>query len=125
MKLIDFIHRFFKKNDEILFEMANPRPEDTGLPMCIFISPKGYTKHFARIKVCKEYGAKFKPYDTFTVTIQDSPKIIGDIGEIKPKDIEKVKKFIIKNKDLLIKHWKYEISDKQFLNDLKKIQVDM
>jgi len=38
------------KNDE-LFEMANLYPRTTGLPMTVWVSPRGNARHDVRIKV--------------------------------------------------------------------------
>ena len=39
------------KLGEILFEMANLRPADTGLPFTVFVSPRGGAQHDVRVKV--------------------------------------------------------------------------
>ena len=39
------------KLGEILFEMANLKPTDTGLPFTVFVSPRGRARHDVRVKV--------------------------------------------------------------------------
>jgi hypothetical protein len=39
------------KLGEILFEMSNLKPTDTGLPFTVFVSPRGRAKHDVRVKV--------------------------------------------------------------------------
>jgi len=38
---------------QALFEMANLRPERTGLPFVVFISQKGGARHNVRVKVAR------------------------------------------------------------------------
>jgi len=41
---------------DALFEMANLFPRTTGLPMTIWVSPKGGARHDARVKVSMTPG---------------------------------------------------------------------
>ncbi len=38
------------------FAMANLFPASTGLPMVIWVSERGHTRHDVRIKVCQTHG---------------------------------------------------------------------
>src|ERR1700683_809932 len=44
-----------------LYEMANLFPDDTGLPVTVWVSPRGRARHAARIKVCRTAGNKMVP----------------------------------------------------------------
>ena len=46
------------REDLDLFEMANLYPATTGLPMTVWVSPRGHARHAARIKVCMTHGNK-------------------------------------------------------------------
>ena len=50
-------------------------------------------------------------WDVIPVTISQTPEILEDVSfiNVSHEDIEKVKEFIIKNYDLLMKHWKQKI----------------
>ena len=65
---------------EPLFEMANLRPKSTGLPMVIWVSEKGRSRHGPRIKICRQHGEKMDIANTASVTIEDEPRVIG--GEV-------------------------------------------
>jgi hypothetical protein len=52
------------------FEMANLRPERTGLPLIVFISQKGGARHHVRIKVARD--ARVRPSEMVTVAIRRS-----------------------------------------------------
>ena len=43
-------------DDVDLFEMANLFPATTGLPMTVWVSPKGNARHAVRIKVNMAHG---------------------------------------------------------------------
>ena len=87
-----------------LFEMANVRKNRTGLPMIIWISPK-YANHGARIKVQKTYGNNVDFGNTFSLTVEDNPRVFGNTGEIKQSDIELAKEFVKLNKQALLDYW--------------------
>ena len=113
----------FKENIKYIYEMANVRPNKTGLSMVIWIFPQtGKEKHWARIKVQKKYGEK-AINDMFSITISDNPEIIGnqDVGEIKIKDIEKIKNFIKKNKNALLSVWNDEVAPDEIINNFIKV----
>jgi hypothetical protein len=105
-----------------LNEMANYIPDDTGLPMTIYISDKRSCKHGARIKVSGTYGNKMIS-DVFSVTISNTPEVVKDQDtfNIKSKDIELVKKFILLNKVNLLRYWNLEIGTGELVRNLKKV----
>jgi len=104
-----------------LSEMANIRPKNSGLSMCIYVSDKDNVKsqHSARIKVSKNYGDKISKNNTFSITISDNPEVVGNTGDIKEKDINELKQFIIKNKELLLNYWNLKIDIGDVLSSLK------
>lgn len=101
------------------YAMANLRPEDTGLPMVVWISEKGGAKHGPRLKVSKKMGDKIDPSNVLTVTVSDNPTMYN--GELEPKVFNKLKQFIKLNKENLLKYWNNEVSTREFLNSLIKI----
>ena len=107
------------KLKDMLFEMSNIRKSESGLPVNIWASYKN-ASHGPRIKVQTNYGTKMTD-DFFSITISDEPKVIGKTGEIKSSDIILVKKFIMLNKELLLKFWKDEIGASDVFNNLKKL----
>lgn len=112
---------FVKKEIDTFFEMANVRPDETGLPMVIWIYPKtDREQHGPRIKVSKHYGDKVSK-DLFTITISDTPRKIGDSGEIKNKDVNTLINFVKINKDILLDLWYDKISSTKAVLGLKKV----
>ena len=89
-----------------MYEMANLRSRLTGLPVTIYVTLGGdEIQHAARIKVSSLYGDKMRKDAMFSMTISNSPEVIGDAGEIKSQDIKEIKQFIIKNREMLQALW--------------------
>jgi len=108
------------EKEKPIYEMANIRPDETNLPMVIWIFPKtGKEKHSARIKVSKKYGEKASD-DMFTITIPDY-EIIGDTGNIKKQDIEKVIAFVKLNEQVILQVWEDKISPAKAVSLFKKL----
>ncbi len=101
-----------------LWEMANLSPEDTGVPRyTIWVSSGQAVKHGPRIKVTK--GIRWKENENATVTIQDTPKVIGgDSIGMRKKEYDAIAEWVILNKDLLLRFWKGRMSTKALLDQL-------
>ena len=106
-----------KKIGDLVVEMANIRPNVTGLPMVIWIQPDTGLPHGPRIKVQKQHGSKIQPYQWASVSISGEPEIKN--GELSLEDFDLVKDFILKHKDKLLEVWNDEISPDDFTDYLK------
>jgi hypothetical protein len=104
----------------MLYEMSNLQPDDTGLNQVIWVSVAN-ANHGPRIKVFNGHKAVGP---SFAVTIEDTPRIIGNHSFIKTKDINKIKAFVKLNKENLIAYWNYEVSTKAFYNNILKVSDD-
>jgi len=82
------------------YEMANLRPERTGLPFVVFISQKGGARHDVRVKVAP--GAKVRPSEMITVAIRPSIRVVR--GVLDPRDLALLTRWIDRNRDTLIKY---------------------
>ena len=90
---------------QALFEMANLRPERTGLPFIVFISQKGGARHDVRVKIAR--GAKVRPSEMVTVAVRPKPRVIR--GVLDPDDLARLAEWIDLNKDVLIDYWNGDI----------------
>jgi hypothetical protein len=90
-----------KAEGQALFEMANLRPERTGLPFVVFISQKGGARHDVRVKVAR--GAKVRPSEMITVSVRPSVRVVT--GALDPRDLALLMRWIELNKDVLIASW--------------------
>ena len=83
------------------FDMANLRPERTGLPFVVFISQKGGARHDVRIKLART--AKVRPSEMLTVAVRPNPRLIR--GRIVRGEFDLVNRWIELNHDVLIDYW--------------------
>ncbi len=83
------------------FDMANLRPDRTGLPFVVFISQKGGARHDVRVKLAR--AAKVRPSDMITVAVRPSPHIVR--GRISAREFELVKRWIELNERALTDYW--------------------
>ena len=70
------------------FEMANLYPATTGLPMTVWVSPRGHARHGARVKVNVSHGRRMDLDQTAVVTIRPAPRLVegslssGDLAAV-------------------------------------------
>jgi hypothetical protein len=86
---------------QALFEMANLRPERTGLPVVVLISQRGGARHDVRMKLAR--AAKASPSEMITVAVRPAPRIIR--GEMTAREFNLVKRWIELNQDVLVNCW--------------------
>lgn len=104
-----------------LYEMSNLRPNETGLPMVVWVNPNtGRERHGPRIKVQTQHGNKVSP-DKMTAVGFSRDGSVTNFGGLSDKDFDLVKTFINKNIDILLKLWDDEISPAEFIRDMKSI----
>ena len=87
------------------YEMANLRPERTGLPFVVFISQRGGARHDVRVKVAS--GAKVRRSEMVTVAIRPNVRVVR--GRLDPHDLALLVRWISLNVDTLIRYWDGDI----------------
>jgi len=107
-----------------LFAMANLRPQDSGVEgAIIWVSAGEFSgvdiQHGPRIKVV--VGNKLTTEglkDSVPVRIATPPEVLGALpGNIKKQVIQ----FVNKNREILLQHWRGEISSREVLDRIEKI----
>jgi len=93
--------------EEDLFEMANLYPKHTGLPMTVWVSPRGHARHDARVKVCRTHGDRMNIDDTAVVGIRPTAELLE--GPLAPADLKAVQAWIALNAEALIGYWNGEL----------------
>jgi hypothetical protein len=83
------------------FDMANLRPERTGLPFVVFISQRGGARHDVRIKLAR--SPRVRPSQMITVAVRPAPRVLR--GEISAHEFERVRKWLELNTDVLVDYW--------------------
>jgi hypothetical protein len=101
-----------------LYEMANLFPPTTGLPMTVWVSPRGRARHAARIKVSLSPG-RMDIGKTAVVGIRPSPRLIE--RRLPPADLELVSEWIKLNEAVLIDLCNEKIDSVELGASLKKI----
>lgn len=101
-----------------LFEMANVRPEISGLPFIVWISERGNARHDVRVKVSP--GPRVRE---FIASVSVRPTIEVVAGELDAKDLDLVRRWIDLNREVIIKFWDGDILyTDEALAALKKLE---
>ena len=102
---------------EELFEMANLYPRTTGLPMTVWVSPRGNARHDVRIKVNTTHGNRMTIEDTAVVAVRPAPRVVA--GRLTPEDRRLVADWLRLNYEAIIGYWDNALDTGQFLDRLK------
>jgi len=103
-------------SDDIFF-MTNLSPRMTGLPMAIWVSPRGNARHDVRIKVNMTHGNRMTFDDTAVVAVRPAPRVIA--GRLSSEDRRVVADWIRLNHDAIVAYWDAQLDTGQFLERLK------
>jgi len=106
--------------DQDLFEMANLYPATTGLPMTVWVSPRGHARHAARVKVNASHGKRMDLDQAAVVVIRPVPKLIE--GSLTATDLAAVSEWIGCNDAALIDYWDGSIDTAEFIARLIKVR---
>lgn len=110
--------------DNSAIEMINISKEDSGLPVIIWILGETSVCHnLPRIKFQNNYANKVQIQNLISLTISNNPQVLDkNIKlEISINDFEKIRKWVIKNRNLLMKYWKHKIFVEEFLKSIKQV----
>jgi hypothetical protein len=102
-----------------LFEMANLFPGTTGLPMTVWVSPRGNARHDVRIKVNLTHGNQMNVANTAVVGVRPVPRLIA--GRLSPDDEQAVFRWISLNALALVAYWEGHIDTVQLGQMLRPI----
>ena len=115
--------------DEMLLEMANISQNTTGLDVIVWvqtINTQSNVKHnLPRIKFQNNTSTKIQINELIPISISDNPQILlnnNDLNKIKisQAQINVIKQWIIKNKEILIDYWEEKITTSELWQKLKK-----
>lgn len=115
--------------DEMLLEMANISQNTTGLDVIIWVqtnNTQSTGKHnLPRIKFQNNTATKIQINELIPISISDDPKILlknNDLDKIKisQTQINGIKQWIMKNKEILIDYWEEKITTDELFQKLKK-----
>ena len=115
--------------DEMLLEMATISQNTTGLDVIIWVqtnNTQSTGKHnLPRIKFQNNTVTKIQINELIPISISDDPKILlknNDLNKIKisQTQINGIKQWIMKNKEILIDYWEEKITTDELFQKLKK-----
>lgn len=99
-----------------LYEMANLYPRTTGLPMTIWVSPRGHARHDVRIKVNTTHGNQMNVDNVAVVAVRPSPRIVA--GHLSTEDERAVSAWIALNTNTLVAYRDGDIDTMQLAQAL-------
>jgi hypothetical protein len=94
-------------------------PATTGLPMTVWVSPRGTSRHDIRVKVNLTHGNQMNPSNTAVVGVRPSLHIIA--ASLPPDDEKAVFQWISLNVAALLAYWEGEIDTIQLGRTLKAL----
>lgn len=115
--------------DEMLLGMATISQNTTGLDVIIWVqtnNTQSTGKHnLPRIKFQNNTATKIQINELIPISISDDPKILlknNDLNKIKisQTQINGIKQWIMKNKEILIDYWEEKITTDELFHKLKK-----
>ena len=103
-------------SDDIFF-MTNLSPRMTGLPMAVWVSPRGNARHDVRIKVNTTHGNRMTIEDTAVIAVRPAPRVMA--GRLTPEDRRLVADWVRLNFEAIIGYSDNALDTGQFLERLK------
>lgn len=108
-----------RREPEDLYELANLFPEDTGLPVTVWVSPRGRARHAARIKVCRGAGNRMVPSPTAIVAIEPESELVE--CRLRADHLSPVMRWVTLNREALLAYWNGQIGTGALINCLQRV----
>jgi hypothetical protein len=102
-----------------LFELVSLYPSSTGLPMTVWVSPRGHAGHDARMRVNTSHGRRMDPGQAAEVTIGRVPRVVE--GLLSTADLAVVSVWIARNMEALIDYWTGQIDTAELVGRLVRL----
>src|SRR6266852_3566900 len=109
-----------RTSDE-LFEMANLYPRTTGLPMTVWVSPRGNARHDVRVKVNMAHGNQMTVDNAAVVGVRPAPHLVA--GRLSTGDQQAVFTWIALNAPIIIAYWDGTIDTAELIQSLKPLSI--
>ena len=101
------------------FEMANLFPDNTGLPMTVWVSARGFAQHDVRIKANQQDGNRMDPGNTAVVAVRPEPKVLH--GSLSSAQEAKLFEWVTRNQAILVELWEGKIDFVGFVTRMQKV----
>lgn len=95
----------------------------TGLPVIITVCMKDADEEIPIIKFQNTYSGKIRRTTLIPMTVSDDPQITTpDVTlKITHDDFEKIRQWVMLNKEVLLQHWNYDITTSDVIDRMKKV----
>jgi hypothetical protein len=110
-----------REDTDDLFEMANLYPRETGLPMTVWVSPRGDARHEIRVKVNMAHGDQMNIANTAIVGVRPTPRVIA--GRLAAADAQAIFQWVMLNTDALVAYWEGRIGTIELAAALRPISA--
>ena len=117
-----------RPEEEMLFEMANLSQNVTGLDVIVWVqinNPNLTGRHnLPRIKFQNDTGTRVNISSGIPMSISDTPEVLLkgtalNTLSLDLKQVNKIKQWVVTNKDVLLKYWNGEMTTDALLSNLK------
>ena len=100
------------RNEPDSYQLVRVAKEDSGLKFDIYLYSSGISKKCLLPIIEVEKGDKLTP---LLITSDKKIELI-EPSNLSVDELETIKKYITRNSEIIINHWKNKISDKEVLN---------
>lgn len=107
------------ESEDFGFVKANVYPRRSGLPMTVWVGPKGGARHDVRVKVCMAPGDVTHWDRLATVSVRPAPELLH--GELSARDFRLVTEWIRLNEQAILGLWSGELDGGDFTEALRSL----
>jgi hypothetical protein len=107
------------RTSDALYEMANLYPRTTGLPMTVWVGPRGNARDDVRIKVNLAHGNQLNIYNTAVIGVRPTPHFVA--ARLSSDDERLVFQWIRMNEATIIAYWDGGIDTAELIQSLKPL----
>ena len=104
-----------------LFEIANLYPRTTGLPMTVWVGPRGNARHDVRVKVNTAHGNQMTLDNAAVMGVRPAPHLVA--GRLSTADQRAVFTWITLNAPIIIAYWDGTIDTAELIQSLKPLSI--
>ena len=102
-----------------LYEMANLYPRTTGLPMTVWVGPRGNARHDVRIKINLAHGNQMNIDNTAVVGVRPTPHLVA--GQLSSADQRLLFQWVQLNAAAIVGYWDGDIDTAELIQMLKRL----
>ena len=129
-RLKEFIEDNLENADYMKYQMVSFSPNDTNLPMKVFVDDGGiddiFRNYKPRIRFCNNHGKDFAYKNTLSMTIDKENPIVYpdhlDKLKLSSEDILSLKRWVKLNYDVLIRLWTHNYTNGSKIQTIKSLK---